>query len=623
MGRLFIALFEAKKQNSSRRRSIFAGILVFYLSMPLCAFAQGVQFQWSYQIGDGGEATGRSIAVDPDGNILVAGYFSGSAVIGSNILRCARSFNPATFISDSDTFLAKYAPAGNVLWARQSGGVGASRLYDLAVDSHGNSYVSGSFCCGTTTFGNTTLTALSNTDIDTYLAKYDKQGNLVWVQNHRSINIRQENLKVTVDREDNLYLMGSFSGDVSFGAGVSISSHGLTDIFLVKYDSVGTALWARGFGSPRPDYANAVSTDAERNVYVTGYLSDVADFGGGNLVNPTMFVAEFDSAGNLVRATDATGGGPVGVNGKNNLYLAGGPLNASAFFLEKYDTGFGRIWRTEAHSSSLIIAQKFSFDMSGNVYLIGEFRGTADFGVTNLVSSSTNSFDLFICKYDASGKMLSLAQVPMNNTFAYPTIATNPDGVGYITGNSYGRTCFGSNCFYLSAAFLAAVQFPRGTIAISEQPQNQIVRVGTGAVFRVKASSEEPLSYQWQFAGIDLANDARISGATSSVLTIADVQLSDMGFYNVIIKNDFVSKSSEAVTLSVVPLRLSGPVRREDGRWQYSFPTQNGETYFIEASTDLQDWTELFGLVGNGQALDFLDSNGINFPFRFYRFKLE
>ena len=60
---------------------------------------------------------GRGIATDPQGNIYVAGRFSGTATFGD-------TNSPLTSYGDSDAFLAKYNNQGRLQWARKFGGVG-------------------------------------------------------------------------------------------------------------------------------------------------------------------------------------------------------------------------------------------------------------------------------------------------------------------------------------------------------------------------------------------------------------------------------------------------------------------------------------------------------------------
>jgi hypothetical protein len=74
---------------------------------------------------------------------------------------------------------------------------------------------------------------------------------------------------------------------------------------------------------------------------------------------------------------------------------------------------------------------------------------------------------------------------------------------------------------------------------ITGQSGNQTVAVGANPTFTVTATGTAPLTYTWQL------NGGPIGGATSSSLTLSNVQASDSGgSYNVIVANDFGSATS-------------------------------------------------------------------------------
>ena len=61
------------------------------------------------------------------------------------------------------------------------------------------------------------------------------------------------------------------------------------------------------------------------------------------------------------------------------------------------------------------------------------------------------------------------------------------------------------------------------------QPQNQSVAAGAPATFTVSAVGTLPLSYQWLKEGVPLVDGTNISGALTATLTVAQVQVGDMG----------------------------------------------------------------------------------------------
>ncbi len=88
--------------------------------------------------------------------------------------------------------------------------------------------------------------------------------------------------------------------------------------------------------------------------------------------------------------------------------------------------------------------------------------------------------------------------------------------------------------------------------SISSQPQNVSVSDGQTATFSVTAGGSAPLGYQWRSNGTDIA------GATSSSYTTPALQLSDDGTeYTVVVSNSAGTKTSDAATVTVTPIRPS------------------------------------------------------------------
>jgi hypothetical protein len=160
---------------------------------------------------------------------------------------------------------------------------------------------------------------------------------------------------VTVDASGNVLVTGVFKGTVDFGGG-ALTSAGDHDIFLAKYDANGSLLWSQRFGGTEGDAAHSVDTDGSGNVFVTGSFQGSADFGGGPLTSAggrDMFVAKYDPNGNHI-----------------------------------WSKRFGGV--NHANASSL------SVDGSGNVFVVGGFAGTADFGGGPLTSVPLGATDIFV-----------------------------------------------------------------------------------------------------------------------------------------------------------------------------------------------------------------------------------
>jgi hypothetical protein len=84
---------------------------------------------------------------------------------------------------------------------------------------------------------------------------------------------------------------------------------------------------------------------------------------------------------------------------------------------------------------------------------------------------------------------------------------------------------------------------------ITVQPTNQTVVVGGSVSFYVVATGTQPLSYQWRFEGTNLP------GATTSVLTLINVQSNQAGVYSVVVSN----AAGVAVSSNALLTVLAGP----------------------------------------------------------------
>jgi len=99
----------------------------------------------------------------------------------------------------------------------------------------------------------------------------------------------------------------------------------------------------------------------------------------------------------------------------------------------------------------------------------------------------------------------------------------------------------------------ACLLYPVSDVApsIAGQPANATVAVGGSATFSVAVTGTSPVSYQWQFNGVNLTNGGRFDGVTTSSLAINPVYSSDAGDYRVIVTNPFGSVTSGVATLIV------------------------------------------------------------------------
>src|SRR5713101_3673598 len=83
---------------------------------------------------------------------------------------------------------------------------------------------------------------------------------------------------IAADASGNVYVTGFFSGTATFGS-TNLSSSGLEDIFVAKYDAAGTLQWARQAGGSAYDEGLGIAVDGTGNVFVIGFFQGNASFG--------------------------------------------------------------------------------------------------------------------------------------------------------------------------------------------------------------------------------------------------------------------------------------------------------------------------------------------------------
>lgn len=321
-------------------------------------------------------------------------------------------------------------------WAKSAGGTSSEDIFSIATDPSGNIYATGQFSSPTLVFGTTTLTNYGSSDI--FLVKYDANGNVLWAKSAGGTTIDAA-FSVTVDASGNAYMTGYFqSPTISFGTTslTNATSNGnVQDIFIAKYNSLGTLLWAKRDGGTDEDGANSIKADISGNIFVAGYFcSSSVVFGTTTLTNAgtggtsDIFLAKYDPSGNVVWAisaggTNYEGAACVTTNASGEIYITGGfssynlvfgsttltNMGYSSLFLTKYDASGNVLWAKSAGNSSYDGSGSVTVDLSGNVYITGYFQSpTIVFGTTTLTNADSyeNTHDMFIAKYSCTGSVL-------------------------------------------------------------------------------------------------------------------------------------------------------------------------------------------------------------------------
>lgn len=328
----------------------------------------------------GGHIKGKGVGFDPWGNILVTGHYEDSATFGTFTIHS---------LADQNAFLAKYSPTGTCLWATYGGGQYRAWASSVGVDSHGNSYITGAFK-DTADFGTHTIVSYGLNDV--FLAKCSPTGSWIWATHAGGANDDFGN-GIEVDAYDHIAVTGSFFDTVSFPPAPAIITYGAKDGFVAYYDPNGDCLWVNAFGGTGEDKGIGVSTDAIGNVYVTGFIKGLGNFGPiqkPSAGNDDVCIAKYTRAGQILYAD-----------------LAGGTAN---------DYGKG-----------------IQVGAQGVAYIAGYFEGTTHFGNTTLISKGNR--ETFVAKYYDGTPLITNQPLSQNlcvgDTLHLSIAIQNPTGITY------------------------------------------------------------------------------------------------------------------------------------------------------------------------------------------------
>jgi hypothetical protein len=298
-----------------------------------CLDARG-NLKWVKTFGGTGYDHVYTMAVDNENNIVIAGDFSRTADFDPG--------NATMFLSsvgEEDIYVAKLRSDGELIWVQQIGGTKKEIATSVSVDSKANVYVGG-FFGGPVDFdpGMGVFHMFNEGFVDAFLIKLDHGGNLRWAKQFKGASYEFVN-SVSTDKEGNTYVTGCYTGTVDFDPSIdslNLKSEGFMDIFVLKINTGGSLLWAKGIGSKYNDYGAAISVDGEGSAYITGFYAGFIDLGmNGTIASMTsvdassdIFVLKLNASGNYqwhrsYGGMDEDTGFGIFVDAFNNTYVTG------------------------------------------------------------------------------------------------------------------------------------------------------------------------------------------------------------------------------------------------------------------------------------------------------------
>ncbi len=262
------------------------------------------------------------------------------------------------------------APPATYLWTRSLGGPMLDTTRSIALDkSQFFVHVAGTMN-DTMRVSSSSKWAASNGAKDAFVARFDSDGNLIWVESAGG-NADEGNCGVATDSKDGIYVAGYFTSKaVQFGSTqLTLPANDQCNMFVAKYGTDGNVNWVRTGGGTATGtgyaYSDSIAVDND-TIYVYGRFKSKIRISG----------------------TQTSPG-----------YLE---LNTTSTALQKFIAAFDR----NGNLLSLVQGYKVhsyttttQTDSKGNLYDCGSFKGTQNNGGAPVNLTSRGDFDAFVRKF--------------------------------------------------------------------------------------------------------------------------------------------------------------------------------------------------------------------------------
>ncbi len=317
-------------------------------------------------------------------------------------------------------------------------------------------------------------------------------GDARWANGPVAGNNSSEGLRIVHDAQLNSYVVGIFQGTITLGS-VTMTSKGERDGYLAKYDPNGQLVWVRQMGSTEADIPLGLAIHPPTgDLFVTGIFHNGMEIITPNQTltlntdfvgppnNQDIFIAKFDNNGQALWATKIGNAvdnvfeqaEDIAVDNAGNCYAVGviytdarfhsSPLSAKPFqvvnpaqpgfakegFLAKYLGGNGELdWVRTMGGSNSDEANCVVINRAGNVIVAGSFDNTANNAsidgqaVASLITPGpSDEKGMFVAAWDLNGNRIWVrAYASRSGGEAFPRrMAIDPNGYFSIIGDYTG-----------------------------------------------------------------------------------------------------------------------------------------------------------------------------------------
>jgi hypothetical protein len=345
--------------------------------------------EWARVYGDVQDQRVSGIAVDADGNVVIAGTFSGTL-----------AFDPTAPLGASGTqiYVAKFDHSGAPLWSLAFASNGVVGVSGVAVDGTRNVVVTGTLQSGRQlNFGGTPFSASAN-GAGAWIVEFDAMGGFKWNDEFEFASGDQSSFTTVaapaIDTNGSVFAAGD-------GRGNSPDA-----LYVRKYSPGGALAWSNVYQDSSGTLnngavASCVATTPFGDVVLGGYLYGSIALGGQSAVavgKQDAFVVAYDSSG-----------------------------------------GFEFLSHGGAAGQQATVAALGS-DASGNVTAFGAFGGSLQWGATSALTGGPSTIFLV----HLVGEQAAASEVVPFGADTPSSLSLFPDGSAAVTATSSGNLVLAS-----------------------------------------------------------------------------------------------------------------------------------------------------------------------------------
>jgi len=545
-------------------------LLLTLFGLATLSFTNAQSWVFAEQFSSTGDVTPVDIKVDGNGDVYIVGnYVEALSVAGL----------PALIYSgiQEDIFLCKFNEQGTVQWARRIGGDAREFAGGLAIDPSNNIYIVGASRSPLLSFegGTTTLTNTDGANFDSFLAKYDGTGTLLFADSvFWGTDVeRLRDVTYDIDR-DYLVVVGMFKDTLKYSDGGEqfITALGPKDQILARFTpDNGTFVDMQTFeGSHNQsifkNVNNSIVGGAINGYFVTGDLRGTIWFTpSDSIVGETsamdILVARFGD--DLAYDWSRTGGGTgydhvnsSGADGFGNIYFTG-KAESTTIVIDSTET-LSSAPRPSLGLSDYLIAK---YNRNGNLQWFRRDGGTGSddaFGMDvkgNRILYSGNideegNKQSGFAVYDVNGNLIAVDTISGDGADVGLNVAFDESGDStLIIGNFDGTVVNAGPVLQLTNTlagdtdgFFVKYGFK---FSVYEEDKENVVCFGdtTGSITVATQFGTEPITYEWL--------PSVSTGPTATNLVAGD--------YKIIATDDDGRIDSVMVTLTEAPPMVITP----------------------------------------------------------------